>query len=352
MSINKLRITHFRNISSAEIEFSSAMNVIYGENGSGKTSLLEAIYCLCLNRSFRSHLNQRIIQHGKESFELFAQCGHSAIGIQRSLNRKTKIRLDGVDISNIMPIVKLLPIQLVDFQSFELINGPREIRRQFLDWGVFHVEHQFAPLWGRYKQIIKQRNAALKKRLSVQEVTSWDVELASLAEKINQQRRTYIESYLPILRQRLADLLPVYDFIIEFNPGWDESIELQQILREQLPADYQLGYTRLGAHRADITLFIGQIPLKDILSRGQQKLTSALMLLIQGELLETTTGKRAMFLIDDLPAELDIERRRRFIAEFERNQFQTFITATDPQLLPFQHTLPMKMFHVEHGMIR
>ncbi len=145
MSISQLTIHHFRNLSKVQFEPQPGINFFFGANGSGKTSILEAIYFLGLGRSFRTHLIQRIIHQGSEQFLLLAQINNPdnpfLVGMERSLQGEKKIRVNGESVNSVATIAKQLPLQLLSTESHRFFHDGPKVRRQYLDWGVFHVEH-------------------------------------------------------------------------------------------------------------------------------------------------------------------------------------------------------------------
>jgi len=355
MPLSLLQINHFRNLTSVQLEpLTNGFNFIYGLNGSGKTSLLESIYYLSLGRSFRSHLINRVVHHGAEKFVLFANNlineQHIPIGIEKFYAGDSQIRINGQDIQTLSALTHLTPVQLINSDCFNLLDAGPSTRRKFIDWGVFYHNKQFLPAWRDYVQVIKQRNALLKQQKNLSAFVSWDQVLATKALKLTALREAYMADYLPLLAQKLQTLLPNFSLDINFYPGWDLTQDLTQLLLKSFDKDRQLGYTQLGPHRADLKIKINKIAAKDILSRGQQKLFVCAMILAQGELLLSANNKQPIYLIDDLPAELDTMSRSKLITELALQNTQFFITAVERLSLEnvFQ-TLPVKMFHVEHG---
>jgi DNA replication and repair protein RecF len=354
--LQSLQLANFRNLIQVETEFNRRFNVFYGDNGSGKTSLLEAIYYLGLARSFRTRLQPRLINHQAHAFSIFGQVkmGEACfpIGIQRQQDRARQIHIAGEPTNTALELAKLLPLQLLDANAHELFVGETKTRRQFLDWGVFHVEPTFWLLWQRTERALKQRNAALKLQAVKAEVQAWDVEFAQASQELHTLRSQYVKIFIPILTKILENLLAETAITLYYARGWAEDEELMPLLQRSLNRDYQLGYTRHGAHRADLQPRIGDVPAKDILSQGQQKLLAYAMRIAQGMLLQQL-NKPCVYLIDDLPSELDAKKRQKvmeLLALLETQIFVTGIARSDfADLLPPEAT---DWFHVEHGEIR
>jgi DNA replication and repair protein RecF len=356
MNLHHLIIHNVRNLKELKLNCSPQFNLIYGENGSGKTSILEAIHLLALGRSFRSHVKSRLINHEADNLSVFGELqGESGrgipAGIQKFLSGNTQIRLSGKDLSSIAEIVAVLPTQLLNPDSFDLINSGSKLRRQFIDWGLFHVEQSFYGIWVKMERILKQRNSALRQQLSRNEIIVWDEEINELALALNTMRSDYIKELLPVIVEFIEAFVDFPGVDILYQPGWNVEESLRSQLSQSLSQDLQRGYTRLGPQRASIQIESEGQPVHDILSRGQQKLLVCIMRFAQAELLRRQTGKSCLYLIDDLTSELDAERRKQLIELIKQQTGQFFITSLELQDLEYFHDKPHKMFHVKQGIM-
>jgi DNA replication and repair protein RecF len=356
MSITRLEIHNLRNLIKIASDINSRFNLIYGQNGSGKTSLLEAIHYLGLGRSFRTHLNSRAINNESDSMAIFGQIANSEniipIGIERTRNGEGRIRIHGENVNSTAELAKLLPIQFINAEAHRsLLTSPKH-RREFLDWGVFHVEHSFFPVWLRSHRALKQRNAALRNKAPLPQIQLWDRELAVTATELNQLRENYINQFTPTFLDILRFLLPEHITNLNYQQGWPRGADLEQVLRDSVERDLQLGYSQFGPQRADLLLTVSKTPVQDILSQGQQKLLAYALRLSQGVLLQKQVNKKCVYLIDDLPAELD-QTKQSLVAKIliELNT-QVFVTGIErAQLMKLFPAGNSKMFHVEHGTI-
>lgn len=362
MSLIRLDVADFRNFNAIKFEpLTEGFNLIYGDNGSGKTSLLESIYYLSFGRSFRSHNSEHIVRKSTEKFSIFGHLktphDHSMpLGIERQRDGKIKIRLAGNDVGSIAELAKLLPIQLINSNCYHLIDSGPVFRRKFVDWGAFYFYPDFYRVWKDYKRILKQRNALLVRSASRQELNVWSNSLVEKAIALHQLRSNYLENLLPLLNEKFSELLPpqitwtAADLSIEYHPGWKQATSFLEVLEESLPRDLQLGRTQFGPHRADLKMTIHHLPAKDILSRGQQKLFVCAMILAQGELLYNSLKKRPIYLVDDLPSELDLTSRSNLITLLSKQEAQVFVTAVERGIFDnCSVDKPIKLFHVEHG---
>lgn len=358
MALQNIAITHFRNLISAKLtSLSPHFNLIYGHNGSGKTSLLEAIYYLSLGRSFRTSLSERIIHFDADKLSLFAEIHQPTfqiqnLGLERNTEGQLKLRLNGEDLNSIAELAQVLPLQLIDSHVHALLDGSPGVRRKYLDWCIFYDHSEYFRVWKQFIRALKQRNAALRGNLPKMELISWTNELVRSGLLIDQLRREYTQLLIPIIKKMAEELLISFDFNISYYAGWDIQIDYAKILDLNYEKDRQFGHTLAGPHKADIKITINQIPAKDILSRGQQKLFVCAMIMARGALVQGRTSKQLFYLVDDLPSELDNVSRSRLIAQLSKQNAQVFITATDKNSLSScLEEYPMKMFHVEHGKV-
>ncbi|MBU1558334.1 MAG: DNA replication/repair protein RecF [Gammaproteobacteria bacterium] len=361
LMLSQLSVSHFRNLSSVEISPSEKFNVLFGKNGSGKTSLLEAVYYLNLARSFRSHINSHVIQKDKERLSLFGKILGNSVGLERSKDGGLKVKVNFEEISHISELAKIFPIQLINSDSFELIHGSSKTRRQFLDFGLFHVKRDlFFKVWKKLQQVLAQRNGFLRNEKNLRtlknELAFWNKEFVSASHELHELRKEYFEEFLILFFNVLEPLLQVETLNLAYYPGWTKERSLADSLEEDFRKDCALGYTQSGAHRADIKVTVNGIPAKDILSRGQQKLTVCAMLLAQSQLLEAATGEKSVFLVDDLASELDENKREMLVTALKKTKSQVFMTGVDKEL--FREVrgvikdVDMKLFHVEQGTIK
>lgn len=359
MPINSLRIKDFRNLQQIElVPCSPGLNIIYGNNGSGKTSLLETIYYLGLGRSFRSSTAMRLIRSETDRFNLFAHIlsdneRRIPIGIERELNGATRLRIAEKDISQITELAYLLPIRLINSQSHNVFEAGPVFRRKFLDWGLFYQSDNFLPCWRNYERVLKQRNAVLRDRLSKRELDPWTDELVRYGLEFDTLRRAYVEALTPYILEIAETLLPISNLEICYQPGWSENRDFSAVLADHYQEELRAGYTLYGPHRADLDIKIKGVSAKHFLSRGQQKLLICAMILSQGKLVAKYANKGLIYLVDDLPSELDLQSRQQLISLLSNQRSQIFITAiesdTISDFLTKNSDQPMKVFHVEHG---
>lgn len=361
MAITLLRIADFRNLSAVILApCEQGLNIIYGNNGSGKTSLLEAIHYLGVGRSFRSGTSNQLIRHQTTKFVLFANLMNAIdrqipMGIERELGGVMRLRVAEKESISMAELASFLPTRVINAHSHYLFEGGPLFRRKFLDWGLFYQFDNFLPCWRYFERALKQRNRVLRERRSKQELDSWTTEVVKYGLELTYLRRKYIQLLFPFIVETAQMLLPAIDLQINYHPGWDENEEYAAILADHQQEEYRAGYTSFGPHRADLDIHIEAISVKHFLSRGQQKLLVCAMIVAQGMLLANHTNKRAIYLVDDLPSELDLQGRQKLISLLAKQKTQTFITAIEKETISDWINEPevlMKVFHVEHGGVR
>ncbi|MFT5721016.1 MAG: DNA replication and repair protein RecF [Motiliproteus sp.] len=335
MSISQLSITHLRNIASLELKLSPRINLFHGANGSGKTSVLEAVHLLSLGRSFRTSKHRHYIQHEQPDTLLFSRvlAGHQGelpIGFQRQQDGGLKIRICGESIDSLATLAELLPIQLINADTFLLLEGSPAVRRQFIDWGGFHLEPRFLAAWKGVRRALQQRNSLLKHgRMQASLRATWDHEFIERALELDSYRQAYLDLLIPCFERLLRQLLELDDLSLHYQCGWDKKRGLDRVLEQGLERDHRLGFTQQGPQRADLKVKLRGMLAADILSRGQQKLVVSALKVAQGYLLHQLTERSCIYLIDDLPAELDRQHRQRLCRLLEQLNSQILVTSTD-----------------------
>jgi DNA replication and repair protein RecF len=359
VSLTELIVDDVRCIEHAELQLHADQNLIWGGNGSGKTSLLESIFLLGRGRSFRTRSSERLIRLGRERLVVFgrvigeasmglvsASVGGQPLGVQVSRSDGTIARIGGSSAKSLTELTQTFPVQIIDPGIHKLLEEGGHRRRRWMDWGVFHVEPQFGDWWVRYTRALKQRNAALRTQPS--QATAWDPELVRLGELIAEARRQVFERLLPFWRDVVVALSGLEPDLHYFK-GWAQDVTLSDALAASRVRDEAKRLTHAGPHRADIIIRMGGKPAREVLSRGQQKLVAVAMTLAQLELLQSSRQTQSTLLLDDPAAELDGVHLKRFIDQVTRLHSQLVLTSLHPDLQLFG--APDRVFHVEHGKV-
>ncbi|AUG98865.1 DNA replication/repair protein RecF [Pectobacteriaceae bacterium C52] len=355
MALTRLLIRDFRNIESADLALVPGFNFLVGANGSGKTSVLEAIYTLGHGRAFRSIQAARVIRHDQPEFVLHGRVESGAfersVGLSKNRLGDSTVRIDGSDGHKVAELAQLLPIQLITPEGFTLLNGGPKFRRAFLDWGCFHNEPAFLTVWSNVKRLLRQRNAALRQVSHYGQLKAWDQELVPLTARLSQWRAEYSTAIVEDITATCGQFLPEFPLTFSFLRGWDKESDYAELLERQFERDRQLGYTALGPHKADFRIRAGGVAVEDMLSRGQLKLLMCALRLAQGEFLTRQNGLKCLYLIDDFASELDSTRRRLLAERLKATQAQVFVSAVSAEQIGDMVGEKGKMFRVEQGKI-
>lgn len=360
--LSQVCIHNIRCVKKAEFTLHPDFTLFYGQNGSGKTSLLEALHLLSLARSFRTPNINKVISDHSSSCSIGAEFMDDT-GLERKLivgrsrDGETRIQIDHQSIQTSAELTALLPVRVISQESHSLLDGPSKGRRQLIDWLAFHVEPQFNQCWGTTQRLLKQRNALLKNNVFRHaELLSWDRELAQQSEKLNTQRQAVFEIFNVQFQKLLSDLLPASPLTLRLYQGWPEHHgSLQDCLSACVEQDRKLGYTQHSPNRADIVIKQGNKLAAECLSRGQKKLLVYALALAQIQTLSLLLKEQNRFikilvLIDDIGAELDAKNQNLLLETLTRCNSQVVITGTELNWL--YDTLGQgkcKMFHVEQG---
>lgn len=353
MRLEQLRVRGLRCLTDVRVALDPAINAFVGANGAGKTSMLEAAFLLSHARSFRSGAKETLLQRGAAQLSIFAELRHADQRVCRlGLGRdgvRWEAKLDGANVT-LGQLVGECAVVCFEPGSHALIAGAAEERRRYLDWGVFHVEHEFLDGWRRYQRALKQRNSLLRSASPPDDAlfAPWEAELALAAHQIDLQRRVYLDRLRPKLLGSVAGLLPELGSLeLRYRRGWSDELDLARQLREQRGRDLARGHTTLGAHRADWSLTFEHAPLREHLSRGQEKLTALACLLAQAELYAEHHGEWPIVCLDDLASELDQSHQAAVVRLLLAADAQVLLTGTElPAAL---QGLPARVFHVEQG---
>jgi DNA replication and repair protein RecF len=350
LKINNIQIENFRNLASVLLKPNPALNFFIGNNGAGKTSILESIVVLSQGRSFRTTQASELVGPLKPDFSVFAETEKDVgqidrLGLKRS-GKYWKARKNSQDLSQISQLSRSLPLVLMEPSSHLLVSGAPDIRRKFLDWGVFHVEHEFLELWRRFSKALKQRNAALRQR-QTDVIESIDEIFSPLGERLSQLRAEYSKDIAKETQSIVSDLSAgLSDITLEYRNGWGSGSYRDALLKGQ-ERDLERGATIQGPHRADLVLMKGTVFARAVLSRGEQKILSAALLLAQASFLKLH-GEPPIVLLDDLASEFDGLHFKKVLKKFLESHGQVWVTGTRKP----DFSGDCSVFHVEHGTVR
>lgn len=343
-------IENFRCIRSARLDLDPRATGIVGENASGKTSVLEAIYFLAHGRSFLTNQRDKLLRTNAEFFRvvgrLDSERGKLVAGVEYSAGT-TRANLAGRGISGIAEIAEILPVQVIDPGVHRLIEEGSARRRRLMDWGVFHVKHEFLGFWRRYQRALQQRNAALRTDGGSELLSAWENELSVAGEHVDRLRNEYAAQLLPYFIALADSFLSSEEVRFAYRRGWSAEHDLATALRDSRPRDQRLRTTTVGAHRADVSFFVGGVAARDRVSRGQQKLLAAAFILAQLTLQAAQDAPPACLMLDDPAAELDVDNLGKLLGAVAKIPAQLIITSVHESGLEGMHL--GRKFHVKQG---
>lgn len=352
MIIERLEITGVRNIGSARIELDNRANLFIGPNGAGKTSALEAIHLLIRGRSFRTSRVEAVIQNGASGMTISARLGDdhqgsTRLGYARSRGGRVEVQRDGRPVRQISNVAALVPVQLFLPDLPELVFGPPTGRRQWLDWGAFHVKPEYVGISRSYLRSLRSRNSVLRGG-DLRTLDAWTAQVAELGESVAAVRREYFDGVKDHIHECLASLSPGVELELGYFGGWRGG-NLAESLGRNVDRDVKLGSTQAGPHRADVAIRCGEETASTVLSRGQGKALATAMRIGQARDL-ARGGVRSLFLIDDLGAELDEGHSERLCALLEDMECQIVATTTHGEAGEgLMKARPGATFHVKQG---
>lgn len=360
MPLTRLSVQYLRNLAAVDIVPSERVNFFYGLNGSGKTSVLEAISILGMGRSFRSPKHKPLITLDKPHFTVFGKVADRnsllPVGVRRDRDGGSMIKVNGSAVSSASSLAEHLPVQVINAYTFQLLEGSPKIRRQFIDWLVFHVEPEFLAAWKGLQRCLKHRNSLLRRgRINPADLAPWDHELALLGEKIHQFRLKTQALFLDRFLELVTDFVAVDGLKVNYYRGWEKDKPYSEALRAAFEGDIRQGYTRLGPQRADLRITVNGQLAAEMLSRGQQKLLVCALRIAQGYVFQQVTGRQCLYLIDDLPSELDLAHQQLLAYWLDTLGSQVFVTGVEKGALisawARQKDTEQSVFHVEQGQI-
>lgn len=349
--IEQLEIKHLRCIEEMVLNVSSGFNLILGGNGAGKTTVLEAIYLAGRGRSFRHADAGPLIRRGEEQGEVVLRTlepgsnRRSVIGVRRS-TQSLRCRINGEEVRKRSTLAENLPVQWIGSQPQLLLDGGPEVRRRFIDMGLFHVEHGYLAHYHAFNRALRQRNAALRAGSS-SDFVAWEHAIAGGGEYLTERRLVFVDQLMSNVGEILSGWMPGVELSYRYRIGWPEGEALQDALARRREADLRAGYSTVGPQRADLAIKVGGTAIEKTLSRGQQKLVVFAFHLALRDSMLGAGRSTPIVLIDDLDAEFDRANRTKVIDALVERNAQVFLARIDGNAVSLPQAT--RMFHVEQG---
>ena len=352
MYIRRLGVNYVRNIEQATVNGGEGCNLIFGENGAGKSSFLEAIGLAATGKSFRSGNPNLYTTHNARYFqvEIEAITRHKRRITSRA-RRKDNARsvfLNGKRVSRSTELARQLPLLVFSHETLNARISTSDARRSLLDWLLFHVEPSHGGLLKSYRHAMEQYRHALSKR--DQGSTIWITELVKLAHQIDQNRLALAKDLASTFGDYVSRFSGMSDATLNYRKGWSENEDLAGLLIKYEDSHRKLGYVNIGPHRADLQLRGCKGDVKTWCSRGQLKAIHFLLMLSLIALFELRTGETPILLLDDMWAEIDRQTGDRLISLLQPFKLQFFVSALEDCSSAISFLNPT-VFHVEQGRI-
>lgn len=354
--LERLTATNFRILKSLDLSFADGLNVIEGSNGSGKTSLLEAIYLLGTGKSFRTarpadyigEQDTRTLVTGTVRTE--GQARSSVLGIEKSAH-DTLCRIDGQTVHAASELARHFSVVALDAQAFRILDDGPTIRRALIDRALFHVEQNYLEIYKRFHRALKHRNELLKQRASAEQGEYWNQQLAQHALALDAARKSCVERFNAWVQQApYASRWGQLSF--DYRAGWRSDRDLAELLADSWLRDIDARTTTHGPHRAELKILLDGRPAANVVSRGQGKLLVCALIAAQASFIADGTGRQPALLIDDISSELDRDSCKAALSLLLSGNGQAFVTTIEAapllQSLPTTH---QAWFHVERGQL-
>ena len=355
MSLIKLEAAGFRNLSPFVLEPHPGFNFIVGPNASGKTSLLEAIYLLGRARSFRTAQLNQLIAFGESALTVAGRvqpdvlAASIPLGIRLARGQR-EIHVAGRAVPSSAELLQAFPLLVMQPAGIALLEGAPKLRRQFMDFGVFHQDAAYLGHWRRYARALSHRNALLREGRT-RDLAPWNHELARYGIMVHEARTAYLERLMPFFLELGGFFFSGPRFALKIQAGWDSARPLAEALESDVAADLRYGHTQSGPHKGDFSILLDNRPVKAYVSRGQMKLLVYVLLLAQSRLLEERAGAAGCVLIDDVASELDEANKRTLLELLQGRLTQFFITATARELIPEGLASDAALWRIDQGRI-
>ncbi len=363
MYLKQLNLHNFKNYTAAELTFSPKVNCFIGDNASGKTNILDAIYYLSLSKSYFNLVDSQNIKHNEEYFSIlgkFEMGGETTDTIHciQKLNQKKSFKLNKKEYQRLADHIGLYPLVMISPYDRDLINEGSEVRRRLIDSIISQFDKLYLDDLINYNKAITQRNVLLKtfadrRFFDLASIEIWDEQLINLAQSIFPKRREFLQNYLPIFNHYfnlISGGKEAVDIVYETQLA---SQNMSELLTATIEKDRILKYTTCGIHKDDLVFNLEGYPVKKFGSQGQQKSFIIAIRLAQYEYIKQLKGYKPVMLLDDIFDKLDNKRVEQIIKLTSDNSFgQVFITDTQRERIGHMlHEIEIehKIFEIRSG---
>ena len=365
MHLRKLSLINFKNYPEAGLEFSSEANAFVGDNGSGKTNLLDAIHYLSLCKSYFNPADNQNIMHGAEF--MLVQGTYDLNGVEELVHcglkrgQRKVFKRNNKEYERLADHIGLLPVVMISPVDSMLITEGSEERRKFIDSIISQYDKSYLNDLISYNKIVAHRNALLKqfalnRSFDVASLEIWDDQLVPLADQLFVKRHEFISRFSPIFQQHYNYITEAKEEVSIVYESHLEAGNFAATLASSLEKDRYMQYTTRGIHKDDLIFTLGAHPVKRFASQGQQKSFLIALKLAQFQFIREVTGVKPILLLDDIFDKLDDSRVKRLMELVSRDNFgQLFISDTHPERVKkiFNDIgIPIRVFEVTNGFVK
>lgn len=366
MYLKQLKFNNFKNYQEAELQFSPRINCFIGQNGAGKTNVLDAIYYLSFCKSYFNPIDSQNIRHGEAYFAIHGDYIRKENALDKvhcvlKRNQNKQFKLNEKKYDRLADHIGLFPLVMISPYDRDLINNGSEVRRKYIDGVISQFDHHYLNDLLDYNKALAQRNALLKhfaerRYFDETAIEIWDIKLIKLGHEIVAKRKTFIDEFTPIFQQYFNLISGGNDSVsLKYNSDLCDK-NMKDLLAQNLAKDRAVRYTSVGAHKDDLEFQIDNFPIKKYGSQGQQKSYVIAIKLAQFEFMRMLKSFKPILLLDDIFDKLDTQRVQQLIRLVSEENFgQVFITDTQRERVEqlFDATdMDHRLFEVIQGAVK
>ena len=359
MEIVNLKLTNFRNYEKFDITFNSRLNLIYGNNGMGKTNLVEAICVLALTRSFRAVVDKNLILKDKNVLKIEGNVKNDYVNNYKVIisNEGKKVKINNTKVPKISDYISKINIVIFSPEDLKIIKDTPSIRRKNINIEISQINVSYLQNLNSYNKILKQRNAYLK-TMAINSNTSSEYleiltkKLIEYGIKIYNERKKYYELINSHIKKFYESITGNSNLEVKYISDYDnvDLKKLEENYKKSLKKDLFVGKTTLGIHHDDLEFYLNNMNLKIYGSEGQQKNAIIALKLSEIEIIKEIKGNYPILILDDLFSELDKEKINNIVKLLNEN-IQTFITTTNIENIDKKLINNCKVINIEDGKI-
>lgn len=365
MHLKQLKFTNFKNYEEGEMEFSPKINCFIGNNGVGKTNILDAIYYLSFCKSYFNPIDSQNIRHHQDFFAIhghYEQANGSVEKVQCQLKptRRKHFKLNDKEYERLADHIGFIPLVMISPYDRDLINNHSDVRRKYIDGVISQFNGLYLNNLLSYNKALQQRNALLKsfaekRYFEVSLLEMWDQKLNQLGTEIHEVRKEFVKDFLPIFQKYFNFISEGKELVgMEYISQLREE-SLESLLKNSLAKDRAIRYTSVGIHKDDLEFKISEYTIKKYGSQGQQKSFVVAIKLAQFEYMRLIKKQKPILLLDDIFDKLDSQRVEQIVKLVNEEEFgQVFITDTQQERIEHifeNNNMDHRIFSIENQII-